>query len=151
MKKMLSLIPLFALVFALAGCGGSETKTEATPPRDFPEGEYVEMGDGNAYISTPSGTSENGNIPVIYADNNITLYSIGLNAFDFNGSNLSFVYVDGMLSAKEQLADIQTSLQLTENQLTVGVHEIEIVQYSNDEPTGEMITYKAMKYEIKQK
>lgn len=132
-----------------------ETEAAETEPvvieRDLPEGDYVELGEGTVYVATPSGTSEDGNIPVIYVDSDIILTQIGLDAWEFNGGALSFIYIDGMLVGKEQLADTQTTLTLSEGQLAVGVHTVEVVQYENDEPGAEMTTYKSMQYEIKGK
>ena len=129
------------------------TKAETEPTaieRDLPEGDYAELGEGTVYVATPSGTSEDGNVPVIYVSDEIML-QIGLSAWDFNGGALSFIYIDGMLVGKEQLANTQTTLTLSDEQLAVGVHTVEVVQYENDEPGTEMTTYKSMQYEIKGK
>lgn len=148
MKKTFALILLFALSVSLVACGGSAPATEEKV-RDLPEGNYEEIGEGTTYLTTPSGTSEDGNIPVIYAEKSLEEMQIGLNAWDFNGSALSYVYVDGFLVDKEQLADTQTTLLLTPEYFTVGIHTVEVVQYENDDPTASMITYRTMQYEIK--
>lgn len=147
MKKFLVSLLTFAFLISLCACG---SKAEAVIERDLPEGDYAELGDGDVYISTPSGTSEEGNVPVIYADPN-SMMQIGLNAWDFNGGALSYVYVDGMLIAKEQLANTQTSIALEPAQLSEGIHTVEVVQYTNDEPGTEMIAYRSMQYEVKAK
>lgn len=133
---------------AMADFGAPEA---TTVERDLPEGNYEEKGPGTVYVSTPGGTSENGNIPVLYADANSWLIQIGLNAWDFNGGALSFVYVDGILNTKEQLANTQTSLSLSGDALSVGIHTVEVVQYENDDPSAAMTVYKSMQYEIKAK
>ena len=126
--------------------------TQSSPAeRDLPAGDYEEMGVGTVYISTPSETSEDGNIPVVYADTNSLLIQIGLNAWDFNGAALSYVYVDGILVSKEQLANTSTSLSLSESMLDVGTHTVEVVQYENDDPASAMTAYRSMMYEIKAK
>jgi hypothetical protein len=124
-----------------------EEAVEIAEP-DLPEGNYQEMGEGTVYIATAGGTSEDGNIPVLYASED-SLIQIGLNAEDFNGGALSYIYVDGYLLTKEQLANTQTSLELTGSNLAAGVHKVEIVQYENDDPTGAMITYRLAEYEVK--
>ena len=101
------------------------------------------------YVSTPGGTSENGNVPVLYADANSLVIQIGLSAWDFNGGSLSFVYVDGVLNTKEQLANTQTTLSLSGEAISAGVHTVEVVQYENDDPTASMTVYKSMQYEVK--
>jgi len=75
---------------------------------------------------------------------------IGLEAWEFNGGALSYVYIDGMLTDKMQLADTQTSLDLEDDQLTTGIHTVEVVQYVDDDPAADMTVYKAMQYEVKE-
>ena len=123
--------------------------TAAAKVRDFPEGDYEEMGEGTVYIATAGGTSEDGNIPVIYEKKDTSIKQIGFDAWDFNGKALSFIYIDGMLHDKMQLANTQTTLTLSADQLAAGKHSIEVVQYENDDPESDMITYKSMAYEIK--
>lgn len=171
MKKKLLLATTILALSIMTGCGNETTSevendvvvestteeaaedvTEATTEevkRDLPEGDYSEMGDGIAYISTPSGTSEDGNVPVLFVSSDDVLIQIGLRAEEFNGASLSYIYIDGVLLSKEQLADSQTSLDLEGNHLTIGKHKVEIVQYDNDEPTGTMTTYKSCEYEVK--
>lgn len=151
-KKLLSVFAMVMLAISIIACGSSDVDSgSAEVKRDLPEGNYEEMGEGTAYISTSGGTSENGNIPVIYADSEDSMMQIGLDAWDFNGGALSFVYVDGILIAKEQLANSQKTLTLESRQLSFGTHKVEIVQYENDDPSASMITYKTAEYEVKQK
>ena len=151
MKKFVIVLLLVILVLVMTGCGTAAVEPETLPPRDFPAGDYTEMGDGVVNVLTPSGSSENGNIPVLYLEPNTMMVQIGLEAWDFNGGALSFVYIDGMLVEKVQLANTQKALSLEGSSLSVGVHEVEVVQYSKDDPAGEIITYKTMAYEIKEK
>ena len=148
MKKIITLLLVLVLSVSLVACGGSE-ETSVAKARDLPEGDYAELGDGTVYIATAGGTSENGNVPVIYAEKDLILKQIGLNAWDFNGGALSFIYVDGMLINKAQLANTQMTLDLQGEQLAEGLHSVEVVQYENDDPTSTMTAYKAMQYEIK--
>ena len=155
------------LVAMLAGCGGSDTSstdnagsaanssaqqtTAETVTRDLPESDYADMGAGTMYISTPAGTSENGAVPVLFASDEDILIQIGLDTSDFDGSHLSYIYVDGMLNFKDQLGDSQNFLELSGDALTVGQHDVEVVQYDTDKPDGQMITYKSATYEVKSK
>lgn len=148
MKNIITLLLVLVLSVSLVACGGSEA-TSVAKARDLPEGDYTELGDGTVYIATAGGTSENGNVPVIYAEKDLILKQIGLNAWDFNGGALSFIYVDGMLIDKAQLANTQMSLDLQGEQLSVGLHSVEVVQYENDDPASAMTAYKSMQYEIK--
>lgn len=165
MKNIITLLLVLVLSVSLVACGGSEEKASApvaepeaveveepkaeVKARDLPEGDYTELGDGTVYIATAGGTSENGNVPVIYAEKDLILKQIGLNAWDFNGGALSFIYVDGMLIDKAQLANTQMTLDLQGEQLSEGLHSVEVVQYENDDPASAMTAYKAMQYEIK--
>jgi len=160
-RKILSVLFAALMMCSITACGGgstseapeSEPATETpavTSNRDLPEGDYQEMGEGTVYIINGSGTSEDGNIPVIYAEEDLLLMQIGLEAWEFNGGALSYVYIDGMLTDKMQLADTQTSLDLEDDQLTTGIHTVEVVQYVDDDPAADMTVYKAMQYEVKE-
>lgn len=168
-KKIAMMLLASSLALGLTACGSNEepkeekTMTENTESKeepkkeakeenkkDLPDGQYSDMGEGTMFLSTAGGTSENGNVPTVFVSDEILL-QIGLNTSAFDGSKLSYIYVDGMENAKEQLADSQTVIDLSENALKEGKHTVEIVQYDNDEPTGTMVTYKKAEYEIKQK
>lgn len=110
-----------------------------------------DKGKGSVQIATPSGTSENGQVPFIYADKDTMLTQIGLNSSEFDGSKLSYLIIDGMLNDKEQLGDSQISLSLQKELLNVGKHKVEVVQYDNDKIDGNIITYKVASYEVKAK
>lgn len=167
MKEKIAMMLLAScLTFGMVACGGSEepkqenakvenTETVKEEPKeenkkDLPSGEYSDMGNGTMHIATAGGTSENGNVPVIFVSDEILL-QIGLNTSGFDGTKLSYIYVDGMENAKEQLADTQTVIDLSEDALKAGKHTVEIVQYENDESTGTMVTYKKAEYEVKEK
>ena len=148
MKKILMLIASIMMIAAIAGCGSEEPKEV---DRDLLEGNYTEMGDGDIYLVCAGGSTEDGNVPVMYESASTTASSFGINARGFNGGNLSFIYVDGILLDKEQLADSQITVQIAKEQLTFGVHKVEVVQYENDDPAANMITYRTFSYEVKEK
>lgn len=148
MKRKLFIISLIAvLVFSFTACGGSNT-SEETLTKDF-EGTYEDMGEGTMYISTPSGTSEDGNIPILYEESDTVFDQIGLSTIDMDGSKLSYIFIDGIQSASEQLAETDMTLNLLEDNLTEGVHLVEVVQFENDDTEGAVITYKSAQYEVK--
>lgn len=163
--KIAMMLLASCLMLGLTACGSSEepkeekTTTESTESKeepkeeskkDLPDGQYSDMGEGTMFLSTAGGTSENGNVPTVFVSDEILL-QIGLNTSAFDGSKLSYIYVDGMENAKEQLADSQSVIDLSEDALKEGKHTVEIVQYDNDDPTGTMVTYKKAEYEVKQK
>lgn len=118
--------------------------------KDLPDGDYSEIGDGEFFISTSGGTSESGNVPVLFVRDE-SLIQIGIDTASFDGSKLSYIYIDGMLSTKEQLGDSQCSLYLAGDSLTPGIHKVEVVQYDGDDPENEMVTYRSASYEVKSK
>lgn len=174
MKKFICTAVTFAMIVAsITACGGKTTETQAPATEaaqtvavseaqeteaateaaagvDF-SGDYEDMGDGTMYIACASGTSENGNVPVLFEAADTVLDQIGLDSMDMDGSHLSYIYIDGKETAKEQLAESQISLDLQGDALKVGTHKVEVVQYDNDEPSGTVITYKTASYEVKNK
>ena len=156
MKKAVTMLLVFvSIIIVFQSFSYAESvvhelrEIECEEERDLHEGEYEEMGDGSVYISTPGGTSEDDNVPVMYIASNTLIYQIGINSWDFNGSSLSFVYIDGMLFYKTQMSNTQSTLTLTSDQLTEGFHNIDVVQYVDDCTENDMITYRNMKYEIR--
>ena len=124
-----------------------ETTTEDT--KDFDGSELSDTGSGTFYISTAAGTSEDGSAPVLFVEEDTLLVQIGYTARDFDGSHLSFIYVDGMETDKSQIADTDGTLDLSEDALSTGTHTVEVVQYDSDDATGNVITYKSASYEVK--
>lgn len=175
MKKFICTAVTFAMIVAsITACGGKTTETQAPATEaaqtvavseaqetEAPEteaaagvdfsGDYEDMGDGTMYIACASGTSEDGNVPVLFEAADTILDQIGLDSTGMDGSHLSYIYVDGKETAKEQLADSQISLDLQGDALKVGIHKVEVVQYDNDDPSGTVITYKTASFEVKNK
>jgi hypothetical protein len=174
MKKFICTAVTFAMIVAsITACGGKTTETQAPATEaaqtvavseaqeteaateaaagvDF-SGDYEDMGDGTMYIACASGTSEDGNVPVLFEAADTVLDQIGLDSTGMDGSHLSYIYIDGKETAKEQLAESQISLDLQGDALKAGTHKVEVVQYDNDEPSGTVITYKTASYEVKNK
>lgn len=161
--KIRTLLIALGLVatLGLAACGSDapapapaedQATTETQEPaaeKDFDGSQYSDMGPGTLELATPSGTTEGGNVPFLLVQPDTVLDSIGLNAWDFDGSKISYIYVDGMAYGKEQLADSQITFELTGDLLAEGVHTVEVVQYDNDSEDGAVVTYKVAQYEIK--
>lgn len=158
MKKRCLLIA-FVCVLSLSGCGtssaapaaNSTTESTTESAKDFVGDSYSDMGDGVFLVVTAGGSSENSNVPVVFAAANTSLLQIGYETTGMNGGSLSYIYVDGMLLAKEQLSDSQGSLDLSGSNLAVGTHKVEVVQYENGSTDGTVITYKTASYEVKEK
>ncbi|EAF0864359.1 hypothetical protein CFF26_14550 [Listeria monocytogenes] len=162
MKKLLLLAGLLIVFsFGLTACGSSDDSTEKKVTNKesakdkkkstdvvFPE---KELGQGKIILKTESGSSEDGNVPFMYKDDDLLTPYIGFEAWEFDGSKLTYIYIDDGLNSKEQLANTQTSLDLTTSDYETGVHEVKAVQFDNDKETGKIITYKTAKYEVKDK
>lgn len=137
---------------ASSGAIPSAISSSATAKRDLPEKDYKSCGKGSFSISTPSGTSENGNVPIVYYGNNeASNYGVDFSARDFDGSKLSYEYIDGYLVGKEQISDEDGSIYAGTNSLGSGKHKVEIVQYDTNKPEGKIVTYKSAFYEVKPK
>lgn len=169
-KKIVTLLSAGCMAMSITACGGekeapqnNEPKTESVEEepkaeapkeetkRDLPEGNYSDMGAGKFSIQTEGGDSADGTIPVLFISDEL-LVQIGYCAEGMGGSHLSFIYIDGMEVSKEQLGDmVQGTIDLQEDTLNKGIHTVEVVQYSTDEPNGEIITYKSCQYEVKSK
>lgn len=147
MKRII--VCLIAVTLLLSACSGSNTSTPTE--KDFDGSTYSDTGTGTFYLINESGTTENGNIITVYADKNTTVTSIGADAFGFDGSVLSHIYIDGMEYSKEQLAESQISITLEKDLLVPGTHIVECVQFENDEVAGNVITYKSGQYEVVEK
>lgn len=160
-KKILGLVLVGVLALGMIGCSNSKeenkanentTKEEVSSKKDIPSGLDKEVGNGSVVLSTTGGTTENGNTPVVFVGQDTLLDQIGLSAENFDGSKLSYVYIDGMINTKEQLGEMtQTTITLQDNSLKEGKHKVEVVQYDSDEQTGNPVTYKVATYEVKNK
>ncbi len=155
----------------LTACGGNDSANETKPDasavqtetqtdapddsaqteKDFVGDSYSDTGDGTFLLVNASGNTENGNVIVVYADADTTLTQIGYETSEMNGGSLSYIYIDGMLSTKEQLGDSQGSLDLSGDALAIGTHKVEVVQYENDSVDEPVTVYKSAAYEVKEK
>lgn len=166
MKKIISLGMSLAMIFAFAACGSQsaapaqpsadtsdagKAATETVKKVDFDGSGYSEMGAGTFAIQTPSGSSEDGSTPYVFVGDGDIMVSIGYTGFDADGSRLTYIYVDGIETEKEQVADTQSVFYVTEDMLNMGIHKVEFVQYDTDDPSGNVIMYKTASYEIKSK
>ena len=91
--------------------------------KDLADGNYSDMGDGTMYLSTVGGTTENDNVPVLFETSDTVLETIEIDTTGFDGSKLSYIYIDGMLNTKEQLGDSQSSISLEKDALAEGTHK----------------------------
>lgn len=159
MKKILALLLISVLI---VGCDSPTQKEEATEVVE--EGavqeaveeeemifEIEEIGQGSFYLENESGTTENGDPLIIYEDGETQLLQIGIMTNEFDGSKLTFVYVDNELLTKEQYSNSQSTLTLEQKHLKEGLHQVVLKQFENDDDSTEPITVKFAEYEVKAK
>lgn len=116
---------------------------------DFDGSSCTDTGKGQFYIQSPSGSSENGADVFFYYDDKVLMESLGFSASDFDGSKITYIYVDGIEARTGQLSDTQGSIELSGDMLSIGSHKVEAVQFSENNPENNVITYKSCIYEVK--
>ncbi|MCC3870303.1 hypothetical protein [Terrisporobacter mayombei] len=161
MKRILSLLLVSLLSIGLVACNNSPTNnsdsdTDSTKKetnkvtRDLKEGDYKEKGKGSFMIVCAGGSTENGNVPVEYLAPD-SLSQIGYDASNFDGSKLSYIYINGILNTKEQLTeDCQGTINIEGDFTEPGIYKVEVVQYEDDDTSKGMVTYKTCEYEVKE-
>jgi hypothetical protein len=127
---------------------GKTTREESKYP--FPENASP-TGKGKIVISTPSGTSENGNVPVLIIEPDTAMTQIGIDLSNFDGSKQTYIYINKIFNTAEQVGELtQTSLNLEGVFLKPGTYTVTAVQFDNDDPkSGKVINYTEAKYEVK--
>ena len=160
MKKVIVFLMAMMMIFTFSACGGgssdekkSDEKQTETVKRDLPKGDYKDVGDGTFYLTGPSGSTENGDKIVIYPDENSTPHAfVGIELWDLDGSVQTYIYVDGVEMDKQQGgAGYQGSIDFDDNSLwaiTEGEHEVEAVQYADNDTSKDMTFYIAVKYTV---
>lgn len=159
MKRLMALLAVGIMSIGLVACGSGDSSdsTESETPKQVEaettkEAEFVEkIGEGNFYVSTPSGTSENDNAPFFYAGKDEIIIQLGFYYEGLDGSKLSYIYIDDKLLEKEQLGDGATSLNLEKDNLKAGQHIVTVKQYDNNEESGNVTFQQSARYEIKEK
>lgn len=113
----------------------------------------VELGNATFNIQNSSGDTTNGDKITILDANDTSVIQIGYSAEKFDGTKLTYIYVDGVKSAKQQFGDnlSQGSVDLisANGDLKKGTHKIEVVQYDTDKEDGTITTFKSQEYTVK--
>lgn len=113
-------------------------------PKDFYNAGYIDTGEGIFYIVTSNGISKNENIPKMPVKKNNSTIEIEY-CIEGMQTMQCILYVDGM--KKHELVsgnEIRNSLILSSENLTPGIHTVEIVAIENKI----VIAYKIAQYEI---
>jgi hypothetical protein len=149
-------------VLLLVGCGTPKEKEDAQSNQEeqvvnasdenmvvFPEG-AVPIGEGKVKVTTPDGTSENGNIPTVFIKKDTLIQQVELELSNFQNDKETFVFVDQIFADKHQVTSTtQTTVQLKEKTLETGSHTITAVQFENNDPKGKVISLNQATFETK--
>ncbi|PGZ97436.1 hypothetical protein COE51_14150 [Bacillus pseudomycoides] len=149
-------------VMLLVGCGATKEKkvTEETQQEQtvnaqqeskysFPEG-VTSVGEGKVKVVTPDGTSENGNVPVVFIKKDTIIQQVEIELSNFQRDNETFVYIDKRFEEAHQVRKLtQTTIELKEETLQPGVHTLTAIQYENNDPNGKVIKFAEAKFENK--
>lgn len=149
-------------VLLLVGCGAPQEKEDVQSKQEeqvvnasdenmivFPEG-AMSIGEGKVKVITPDGTSENGNIPTVFIKKDTLIQQVELELSNFQSDKETFIFVDQMYTDKHQVTSTtQTTVQLKEKTLETGSHTITAVQYENNDPKGNVISFNQATFETK--
>lgn len=169
MTSIIRTIVVVVLAMSLIACGNSKnssntgtaettaaektlaaTENSEESAGDFAGLDYTDTGTASMYIENQSGTSENGNVITILGVSNTIMMQIGYDATDFDGTKLTYIYVDGKLSDSEQIGEeTQGSIDLTGDNLKAGTHTVQFIQYDGEGETGNVIECHSAQYEVK--
>lgn len=149
------------LSLALTACGGApqqntqstaqpQTKQEQQAPakKDFDGSKQAEVGEGSVMLSTAAGTTENGNVPKLTIQKDTQLTQIEVDTKDLDRSAVTHIYVDGIENTKGNYGDSQNAISLSGDALKAGDHTVEVVQFKDDDTSGEVIFYRKLSYQI---
>ncbi|WP_242221682.1 hypothetical protein [Bacillus cereus group sp. BfR-BA-01380] len=149
-------------VMLLVGCGVTkeknvkkETQQEQTvnaqqeSKYSFPEG-VTSVGEGKVKVITPDGTSENGNVPVVFIKKDTIIQQVEIELANFQGDKQTFVYVDKRFEETHQANELtQTTIALKKETLQPGIHTVTVIQYENNDSNGKVINFAEAKFENK--
>lgn len=159
MKKKFLIIGLITtLSLSLVACNTAEKKNEAAMENEKIMEEVTdstkeenkmiggeETGTGKIYLVNSSGTTEDENILFVQYKESTTLNQIGIESEGIDGSKPTIIYLDGKEFEQKQLGDSQSSIQIIEDALEKGIHNVEFIQKDGDDITF----YHLAQYEVK--
>lgn len=128
----------------------STSETEATEEQEQVDlSNTSDIGPGSMTLVTSNGTSDGGQIPVLYAKPD-SIHQIGLDTKNYDGRHLTYIYIDNASNMSKRYSQTSNNtLTLEGDALTAGVHTIELFQYENDDPTAGIFSYHKAQYEVK--
>lgn len=152
MRKYTLICTLISIILVgTIGCSNRIVENDVEVENFVPSGLKSEIGSGEFVITTPTINSEN-DVPVIFVDELKGLAQLDFQSEGFDGSRCSYIYIDGKLNTIEQLGEMNLdTLTIDEEQLSNGIHKVEVVQFDNNKSNGTPVTYKVCNYEVRAK
>lgn len=106
--------------------------------------------EGSITVITPAGTSENGNIPTVFIKKDTIIQQVEIELSNFQEDKEIFLYVDEIFEDRHQVSNFtDTTIELKRETLEPGMHTITAVQFENDDPSGQVISFAEAKFETK--
>ena len=69
---------------------------------------------------------------------------------EFDGSKSSYIYIDSKLNTIENLGEMNVfTLTVDKENMSKGIHKVEVIQFDNNKISGNPVTYKVCTYEVK--
>jgi len=108
------------------------------------------LGNGRLIIRTSSGTSEGGNIPILFVSKDTVLTQVGIDLLNWEGNKEVFLYIDKIfIEARQGGMRSQTSLSLVDDFLKPGIYKVSAIQFENNDPNSKIIGYQEAIFEVK--
>lgn len=165
MKKLI-LFSLMAVSLTLAACGSDKpTNTEADNSSDLNEQNEVDvkkesefpfpdnteqLGEASVVVSTSGGDSQDGNVPVLFVNEDTLMDSVWVEYANFQGDKETFIYINGIYDNTDQIGELtQTTIELVEGNLEPGIYTVSAVQFEKNNPESKPIVYTEAQFEIK--
>lgn len=149
-------------VIMLAGCGEiqdtehmNEKNTEqfvdveGATKYSFPKQSNATY-EGSVTVITPAGTSEDGNIPTVFIKKDTIIQQVEIELSDFQEDKEIFLYVDESFEDRHRVSHFtDTTMELKGETLEPGIHTITAIQFENDDPSGQVVSFAEAKFENK--
>ncbi|MBP3929648.1 MAG: hypothetical protein J6D47_08820 [Peptostreptococcaceae bacterium] len=150
MKKIfLSFIYIVIIMLSIVGCSNKIVENSIEVENFVPSDMKEEIGSGQFIISTYSEIGEN-NIPVFFSNEFNGLSQIKIQSNEFDGSKSSYIYIDSKLNTIENLGEMNVfTLTVDKENMSKGIHKVEVIQFDNNKISGNPVTYKVCTYEVK--
>ena len=119
------------------------------PGDTFPDGQPI-IGEGNIWLKTVGGTSENGNIPTVYLPKNQFTTTASVTFYENESTDLFWLYLDGIFVKVCSVAFISSEDLYTEDYrcAEAGTHRVDVVQYTNGDPTQPAVLHRVFYYKM---